>query len=114
MAPLLPYLKKVFKESNSPPASPQKRPSSSRRFIRRGPPTSGPNTRKPPATRPDGTLLDDFRIPRGYWEAKDTKDDLEAEIRAKSSSATTSATPSLRTPAAPSCSKTSSGSWRPT
>ena len=38
-----------------------------------------PNSRK----RPDGTLLDSFRIPRGYWEAKDTNDDLEAEIRSK-------------------------------
>ncbi len=33
--------------------------------------------------RPDGTLLDAFQIPRGYWEAKDTKDDLEAEIQKK-------------------------------
>ncbi len=33
--------------------------------------------------RPDATLLDNFRIPRGYWEAKDTQDDLEAEIRGK-------------------------------
>ncbi|MDQ2801033.1 MAG: hypothetical protein M3Y13_15480, partial [Armatimonadota bacterium] len=38
-----------------------------------------PGSRK----RPDGTLLDNFRIPRGYWEAKDTKDDLEAEIKSK-------------------------------
>jgi len=38
-----------------------------------------PGSRK----RPDATLLDDFRIPRGYWEAKDTRDDLEAEIRSK-------------------------------
>jgi predicted helicase len=33
--------------------------------------------------RPDGTLQDSFLIPRGYWEAKDTHDDLDAEIRAK-------------------------------
>ncbi len=33
--------------------------------------------------RPDGTLYDSFKIPRGYWEAKDTKDDLEAEIVGK-------------------------------
>ncbi len=33
--------------------------------------------------RPDGTMLDAFQIPRGYWEAKDTKDDLEAEIKKK-------------------------------
>jgi len=38
-----------------------------------------PGSRK----RPDATLLDNFRIPRGYWEAKDTQDDLEAEIRRK-------------------------------
>src|SRR6266487_4441804 len=33
--------------------------------------------------RPDGTLLDSFKIPRGYWEAKDTHDDLDTEIKAK-------------------------------
>ena len=33
--------------------------------------------------RPDGTLQDSFKIPRGYWEAKDTNDDLDAEIKAK-------------------------------
>ncbi len=33
--------------------------------------------------RPDGTMLDMFQIPRGYWEAKDTQDDLEAEIKKK-------------------------------
>ncbi|NTW97697.1 MAG: N-6 DNA methylase, partial [Oscillochloris sp.] len=33
--------------------------------------------------RPDGTLVDSFKIPRGYWEAKDTQDDLGAEIQAK-------------------------------
>src|SRR4028118_2338483 len=32
---------------------------------------------------PDGTLQDADQIPRGYWEAKDTKDDLDAEIQAK-------------------------------
>src|SRR5690349_12374295 len=32
---------------------------------------------------PDGTLLDHFNLPRGYWEAKDTDDDLEVEIRKK-------------------------------
>src|SRR3954469_9912995 len=32
--------------------------------------------------RPDGTLRDDVRqMPRGYWEAKDTYDDLDREIR---------------------------------
>ncbi len=33
--------------------------------------------------RPDGTLRDTFNLPRGYWEAKDTKDDLNTEIRKK-------------------------------
>src|SRR5579872_4638666 len=33
--------------------------------------------------RPDGTLYDANKIPRGYWEAKDTRDDLDAEIRVK-------------------------------
>src|SRR6266700_3165141 len=33
--------------------------------------------------RPDGTLRDSFNLPRGYWEAKDTKDDLITEIRKK-------------------------------
>ena len=31
--------------------------------------------------RPDGTFRDEFTIERGYWEAKDTDDDLEAEIK---------------------------------
>jgi predicted helicase len=30
--------------------------------------------------RPDGTLRDGNSLPRGYWEAKDTADDLDAEI----------------------------------
>lgn len=29
---------------------------------------------------PDGTLQDGNFLPRGYWEAKDTADDLDAEI----------------------------------
>lgn len=34
--------------------------------------------------RPDGTLRDDqWQLPRGYWEAKDPGDDLDAEIRLK-------------------------------
>jgi hypothetical protein len=28
----------------------------------------------------DAAVLDAFNIPRGYWEAKDGKDDLKAEI----------------------------------
>ena len=33
--------------------------------------------------RPDSTLRDSFNLPRGYWEAKDTRDDLLTEIRKK-------------------------------
>jgi predicted helicase len=33
--------------------------------------------------RVDGALVDTFKIPHGYWEAKDTKDDLEKEIQKK-------------------------------
>ena len=32
---------------------------------------------------PDGTLEDAYYLPRGYWEAKDTDDDLDAEITRK-------------------------------
>jgi hypothetical protein len=32
---------------------------------------------------PDGTLNDQFNIPRGYWEAKDTDDNLDKEIANK-------------------------------
>jgi len=31
----------------------------------------------------DGALLYELRVPFGYWEAKNEKDDLEAEIEAK-------------------------------
>lgn len=31
----------------------------------------------------DGALLHELRVPFGYWEAKDEKDDLDAEIAAK-------------------------------
>ena len=41
---------------------------------------------------PDGTLRDDFTLPRGYWEAKDTHDVLDAEITATSSSSSASTT----------------------
>ena len=37
---------------------------------------AGPNV-------PDGTVKDALRMARGYWEAKDTHDDLDAEIQAK-------------------------------
>ena len=32
---------------------------------------------------PDGTVRDAYNLHRGYWEAKDTDDDLTAEIRKK-------------------------------
>ena len=35
------------------------------------------------SNRPDGTVKDSLRMARGYWEAKDSHDDLDAEIRAK-------------------------------
>ncbi|MBM4276070.1 MAG: DNA helicase [Deltaproteobacteria bacterium] len=31
----------------------------------------------------DGALVDSFKFPHGYWEAKDTKDDLNQEIKKK-------------------------------
>ena len=33
--------------------------------------------------RPDGTVKDSLRMARGYWEAKDSHDDLDSEIQAK-------------------------------
>ncbi|MDZ4067820.1 MAG: type ISP restriction/modification enzyme, partial [Tabrizicola sp.] len=33
--------------------------------------------------RPDGVVLHDIRVPLGWWEAKDTSDDLEKEIEKK-------------------------------
>lgn len=35
------------------------------------------------AIRVDGALLDDFKLKRGFWEAKDGKDDLEKEVKKK-------------------------------
>src|SRR5713226_7545017 len=32
---------------------------------------------------PDGTVRDEFRLARGWWEAKDTSDNLAAEIQRK-------------------------------
>ena len=37
----------------------------------------------PLRNRPDGTVRDSLRMTRGYWEAKDSHDDLDAEIQAK-------------------------------
>ena len=42
---------------------------------------AGPGSRS--RNRPDGTVKDSLRMARGYWEAKDTHDDLDAEIQAK-------------------------------
>jgi predicted helicase len=39
--------------------------------------------RKNSSIRVDGALLDDFHLAHGYWEAKDEKDDLDREIKAK-------------------------------
>ena len=36
-----------------------------------------------PGGVPDGTVRDSLRMARGYWEAKDPHDDLDAEIQAK-------------------------------
>jgi hypothetical protein len=36
-----------------------------------------------PTLRVDGALLDHFKLPHGYWEAKDTADDLDKEIKKK-------------------------------
>ena len=36
-----------------------------------------------PGGVPDGTVKDSLRMARGYWEAKDTHDDLDAEIQVK-------------------------------
>src|SRR5258706_800070 len=42
-----------------------------------------PEQRLANGKRPDGTLRDTFNLPRGYWEAKDTGDDLPTEIKKK-------------------------------
>ena len=34
---------------------------------------------------PDGTIVHDLRVPLGYWEAKDTQDNLDEEIEKKTS-----------------------------
>src|SRR3954471_15353055 len=42
-----------------------------------------PEYRLPNGKTPDGTFLDSFRLRHGYWEAKDTRDDLDTEIKKK-------------------------------
>src|ERR1041385_4813722 len=33
--------------------------------------------------RIDGALVDEYRLPHGFWEAKDTQDDLAKEVKKK-------------------------------
>ena len=42
-----------------------------------------PELKAPGNVVPDGTVKDTLRMARGYWEAKDTHDDLDAEIQRK-------------------------------
>jgi hypothetical protein len=42
---------------------------------------------------PDGTVRDEYRLARGWWEAKDTADQLAAEIQKKSGPDTQRETP---------------------
>ena len=42
-----------------------------------------PELKTSPSNKPDGTVKDSLRMARGYWEAKDSHDDLDAEIQAK-------------------------------
>ena len=42
-----------------------------------------PELKTSPSNKPDGTVKDSLRMARGYWEAKDSHDDLDAEIRGK-------------------------------
>ena len=42
-----------------------------------------PELRAAGGVTPDGTVKDTLRMARGYWEAKDSDDDLDAEIRRK-------------------------------
>ena len=42
-----------------------------------------PELKTSPGNKPDGTVKDSLRMARGYWEAKDSHDDLDAEIQAK-------------------------------
>ena len=42
-----------------------------------------PELKASPSNKPDGTVKDSLRMARGYWEAKDTHDDLDTEIQKK-------------------------------
>ena len=42
-----------------------------------------PELKNSPSNKPDGTVKDSLRMARGYWEAEDSHDDLDAEIKVK-------------------------------
>ena len=42
-----------------------------------------PELKASPGNKPDGTVKDSLRMARGYWGAKDSHDDLDAEIKVK-------------------------------
>ena len=42
-----------------------------------------PELKNSPSNKPDGIVKDSLRMARGYWEAKDSHDDLDAEIKVK-------------------------------
>ena len=44
---------------------------------------NGELVKNSPSNKPDGTVKDSLRMARGYWEAKDSHDDLDAEIKVK-------------------------------
>ncbi len=45
---------------------------------------------------PDGTILHDLRVPLGFWEANDTKDDLDDEVGIRIPDKAPECAPSLR------------------
>ena len=60
--------------------------------------------------RPDGTFKDEMYLVRGYWEAKDTDDDLDAEIEKKTQTRLPADQHHLRGhPPRPSSTRTASG-----
>ena len=42
-----------------------------------------PELKTSPGNKPDGTAKDSLRMARGYWETKDSHDDLDAKIKVK-------------------------------
>ena len=40
-----------------------------------------PELKSSPSNKPDGTVKDSLRMAQGFWEAKDSHDDLDAEIQ---------------------------------